>query len=80
MTGPPRVRMAFRGTIGPGASTMGDIDPTYCVVVNNVIVFVGTPDEAAGIQQRIDDARAARCVELYGRVLPFGGRSAGPAP
>ncbi len=70
-------RVSVRGALGGGVIGPGRIDPTYCVEVDGVRVFLGYPNDCERIQGWIDDARAARCVELYGRVIPFGGAAHG---
>ncbi len=51
--------------------TQVTLDPVYAVLVNNERVFVGYPQPAADLQQRIDDRRSKRCLALYGQVRPF---------
>ena len=60
-----------------GAASIGDvrIDPTYRVLVDHMTVYVGTPDACADLQRRIDDARTARRMAAFGRVIPFDGPS-----
>ena len=74
-------RISFRPVATYGGGTApGRIDATYSVTVNGVPVFIGDPNDAAEIQRRIDDARAARCLELHGKVLPFLGTDSEPPP
>jgi hypothetical protein len=69
--GPTGSRVSVRGSVGGGFVTSGAVDPTFCVLVNRTIVFVGNPDPCADLQRRIDDARTSRCMARYGRLLPY---------
>ena len=60
---------------GGEASSMG-ISTDHAVEVDGVPVYLGNPTTCADIQQWIDDARTARCLALFGRLLPFGPREA----
>jgi hypothetical protein len=68
------------GYTGPGASfgggervvVPGSIDSVdHAVLVNQIPVYVGEPRPCANIQAWVDGARTARCVALFGRLLPF---------
>ncbi len=71
--GEPGLRIDARGTFGGGSISTGDIDPTFVVLTDETMVFVGYPDACGQIQQRIDAARTDRCVALFGRVVPYDG-------
>lgn len=73
VAGGPGLRIDARGTFGGGSVTTGDIDPTFAVLVDEKMVFVGYPHACGEIQQRIDEARTNRCVALFGRVVPYDG-------
>ena len=49
------------------------VDPDYGVLVNETVVYAGFPVHCEVIQKQIDDARAARCMALVGRIIPFDG-------
>jgi len=66
-----RTRVSMRGGIGGGVIGPGRIDPTYSVVVNGTDVFIGDPQACQEVQAWIDDARTARCVARFGRMIPF---------
>jgi hypothetical protein len=74
--GLPGGRISIRGSVGGGVVTSGSIDLTFCVLVNKTVVYIGYPGPCGDLQRRIDDARTARCLDLYGRLLPY---SPGPA-
>lgn len=44
---------------------------TFAVLVNKRVVYVGDPNPCAELQRRIDDARTARCMSVFGRLLPY---------
>lgn len=69
--GVPSAAFLLRGAFGGGRVSVGGADQTLCVMVNKTIVYVGDPDPCADLQRRIDDARTARCLALYGRLVPF---------
>ena len=66
-----RGRRGFSVTGRGGTISTGSVDLTLCVIVDSTIVYVGDPRPCGILQQAIDDARTSRCLELYGRLIPF---------
>jgi len=46
-------------------------DPRYVLLLDGITVLVGSPDGLGEIQAAIDAARERRCMDLFGRVLPY---------
>lgn len=61
-----------RGAYAGGAASTGRMGPLFCVVVNEITVYAGEPRVCEEIQQKIDDARASRCMALVGHIIPYG--------
>jgi hypothetical protein len=81
MVGAPDLRVASRGMgWAGGVVPMGSIDPTFDVRVDEVRVYVGSPDDCARLQRRIDEARTARCLAVRGRLIPYRGVAVGSTP
>jgi len=64
-------RLMMRGSFGGGTISPGTVDATYGVMVDQIPVYIGPPDDCADLQKRIGDARTSRCVAVFGRVLPY---------
>lgn len=60
-----------RGASGGARVSVDGVDPTFGVNVNQITVYIGDPDPCADLQRWIDEARATRCLALYGRLLPY---------
>jgi len=76
--GPRGTRVSVRGSLGGGTVSTGSIDPTYGVSVNETSVLIGEPNACSDLQRRIDEARTARCLSLYGRLVPYHSSPEGP--
>ena len=50
----------------------GPLDAQLRVEVNGLPVYAGNASSCGEVQTRIDDARTARCMALYGRIVPYG--------
>ena len=46
-------------------------DPRFVLLIDGVTVLVGPPDRLGEVQSSIDSARERRCLDLYGRVVPY---------
>jgi hypothetical protein len=44
---------------------------TLCVIVDRTIVYIGDPNPCGDLQRYLDEARTARCLSVYGRLLPY---------
>ncbi len=69
--GPGDLSFPAHESFRDGAELTGPIDLTLGVWVNETTVYIGKPEACQDLQQRIDDARTARCMALYGRLLPY---------
>lgn len=65
------VQRTLAGGSKTGDPTAGVINCEYKIVVDETTVHVGDAAKCGSIQGWIDDARARRCMALYGRVLPY---------
>lgn len=75
VSGLPSGTLVISGSFGGGGVAYGGVDRTFAVLVDEVPVFVGYPNDCEDVQRWIDDARTSRCLELFGRVVPFRGPS-----
>ena len=81
------VRVSFRSTMGGGTVASAGEGRVFGVYVNEVPVYAGDPNPCAELQRMIDDARTARCLAVYGRLVPYAppatedaAPQSGPAP
>lgn len=62
---------SLAGSVRRGDPTAGVVNCEYKVLVDNVPVHVGDAGKCEGIQTWIDEARSARCVALFGHLIPY---------
>ncbi len=63
--------MTFHGSYGGGRFSGDGVDPTFCVLVDRTIVYIGDANPCGALQQAIDEARTSRCEAVFGHLVPF---------
>ncbi len=65
------VSQTLAGSTKYGDPTTGIVNTEFKLLVDEVTVLLAGPDRCGEIQARVDDARNARCLALFGQIVPY---------